>query len=221
MRIVALSDTHYRHQYVTVPDGDVLVHAGDLTRSGDPAELAEVMRWFARLPHRRKIIIAGNHDWVFDLKSATAASLVPAGVTYLQDSGCEIDGVKFWGSPVQPTFLHWAFNRSRGAEIDQHWQKIPPNTDVLITHGPPHGILDLVGDEHVGCEMLRRRLEVIRPACHIFGHVHCARGSVTHEGTTYINAAICTEAYRPINPPFVVDLNDGVPAIHSGLDQFP
>ncbi len=221
MRIIALSDTHFRHQHVAVPEGDVVVHAGDLTRSGDPAELAEVMRWFARLPHPHKLFIAGNHDWILELQPAVAAGLIPAGVTYLQDAGCEIVGVKFWGSPVQPTFLNWAFNRARGEEIDRHWQKIPLGTDVLITHGPPHGILDLVGDEHVGCEMLRHRLKSVRPTCHIFGHVHCARGSVEHEGTTYINAAICTEAYRPTNPPFVVDLNDGVAAIHSGVAQFP
>lgn len=214
MRIVALSDTHFRHRCVAVPDGDVVIHAGDLTRSGDPAELADVMRWFARLPHPHKIFIAGNHDWVFELQPDIAAGLIPEGVTYLQDSGNVIEGVKFWGSPVQPAFLRWAFNKARGAEIDRHWQRIPTNTDVLITHGPPNGILDLVGEEHVGCEMLRRRLQIVRPACHIFGHIHCARGTVANEGTTYLNAAICTESYDPTNPPFVVDLTDGVAVIH-------
>ncbi|RXK53550.1 metallophosphoesterase [Oleiharenicola lentus] len=221
MRIVAISDTHHRHEQVVVPDGDVLVHAGDLTRSGDPAEVIEVMRWLTRLPHRHKIFIAGNHDWVFELQPAVAAGLVPAGVTYLQDSGCEIDGVRFWGSPVQPTFLNWAFNRARGEEIDRHWQQIPIGIDVLITHGPPHGLLDLAGSEHAGCEMLRRRVEIIRPVCHIFGHIHGARGTDTLGSTRLINAAICTEDYRPINPPFVLDLQDGIAAIHSGAGLSP
>lgn len=221
MRIVALSDTHFRHRCVAVPDGDVVIHAGDLTRSGDPAELADVMRWFARLPHPHKIFIAGNHDWVFELQPDIAAGLIPEGVTYLQDSGSVIEGVKFWGSPVQPAFLRWAFNRTRGEEIDRHWQKIPMGTDVLITHGPPHGILDLVGNEHVGCEMLRRRIEIVRPACHVFGHIHGARGTGTLGSTMLINAAICTENYRPINPPFVLDLHDGIVAIHSGAEHFP
>lgn len=213
MRIVALSDTHFRHEQVVVPAGDVIVHAGDITRSGDPAEVVEFMRWFAGLQHRHKICIAGNHDRIFELQPAVAASLIPVSVTYLEDAACIIEGVKFWGSPVQPTFLHWAFNRRRGEEIDQHWQKIPTDTQVLVTHGPPHGKLDLVGTEHVGCEMLRRRVEAVRPACHIFGHIHGARGTDTLGPTRLINAAICTENYRPINLPFVIDLADGVASI--------
>src|SRR5579863_6916609 len=91
------------------------------------------------------------------------------GVIYLDDSGIEIEGLKIWGSPVQPEFCSWAFNRKRGKEIARHWAKIPEDTQVLVTHGPPVGILDEVdrgiisgvegGREHVGCEELRKRVD--------------------------------------------------------------
>jgi predicted phosphodiesterase len=221
MRIVALSDTHGWHRQVTVPPGDVIIHAGDLTRHGDANGLKGFFAWYSSLPFRHRLCVAGNHDAIFEREPAIAAQLVPAGVTYLQDSGCEIDGVRFWGSPVQPTFLNWSFNRSRGLEIDQHWQQIPPGTDVIITHGPCHGKLDLVSGEHVGCEMLRSRLEILKPSLHICGHIHGASGVDGLGSTTLVNAAICTEAYWPINPPIVLDLEDGVAVVRGGADQFP
>lgn len=212
MRIVAIADTHYRHRQVVVPDGDVLVHAGDLTRSGDPEELREVIHWLSDLPHR-KVLISGNHDWVFELQPAVAAEIIPPDFHYLEDSGCEISGVKFWGSPVQPAFLGWAFNRPRGREIDLHWQKIPLDTQVLVTHGPPYKKLDRVGNEHVGCEFLRRRVETVRPLCHIFGHIHSSYGTDALGPTQLVNCAICTEDYRPVNGPIVIDIENGVAVV--------
>jgi len=180
------------------------------------------MHWFSRLPHRHKVCIGGNHDWAFDLQPALAAKLIPEGIHYLQDSGCVLDGVKYWGSPVQPEFLGWAFNKRRGPEIDQHWQQIPSDTDVVVTHGPCYGKLDRVGNgEHVGCEMLLRRLETIRPKLHICGHIHSGYGTAILGPTRMINAAICTEDYRPINAPFVVDLENGVATVRPAIDRFP
>ncbi|HWA24865.1 MAG TPA: metallophosphatase domain-containing protein [Lacunisphaera sp.] len=207
MRIVCLSDTHGHHRTLSVPDGDLLVHAGDLTNTGSPDELADVLGWFARLPHRHKVFIAGNHDWLFEVEPAAAVRLVPPGIHYLQDSGCVIEGLKVWGSPVQPTFLDYAFNRRRGADIDRHWAKIPAGTDVLVTHGPPHGKRDLVGGtEHAGCEMLRRRVLEVQPGLHVFGHLHEGHGVDLLGSTLLVNAAICNDYGRPVNAPIAVNI---------------
>lgn len=134
MKVVCLSDTHNRHRAVSVPDGDLLIHAGDMSNTGSDREIAEALRWFAALPHPHKIIIAGNHDWLFDIAPKDAAALIPRGVHYLQDSGCTIAGFRCWGSPVQPWFLDWAFNRRRGSGINRHWKMIPANTDRKEEH---------------------------------------------------------------------------------------
>src|SRR5687767_10507278 len=98
--IVCISDTHLQHNF-SIPNGDFLVHAGDLTFSGDIKEVAKAATWLRGLPHKRKVVIAGNHDWLFQ-KEPTLAQTLMAGLTYLQDEAAEIDGIKFYGSPWQP-----------------------------------------------------------------------------------------------------------------------
>lgn len=207
MRVVCISDTHCQHQSVKVPDGDILIHAGDLTDMGSVDELRPAIQWLARQPHGHKVFIAGNHDWVFESDALVARALVPAGVHYLEDSGCTIAGLKFWGSPVQPWFMSLAFNRERGDDIGRHWAMIPPDTDVLITHGPPYGKLDRIGNtERGGCEMLRRRLLEIRPRLHVFGHLHGGYGTDTLGSTILVNASICNDCGYAANEPLVIDL---------------
>lgn len=207
MRIVCLSDTHNYHDRISVPPGDLVVHAGDLTNSGTGEELREALDWLGRLPHAHKVVIAGNHDRLFETDPGSAAELVPKGVHYLEDSGCEISGLRFWGSPVQPWFFGLAFNRERGAEIARHWAMIPEGTDVLVTHGPLYRHLDAIGGfDHGGCEMLRRRVVEIGPQLHVCGHLHEGYGSDFLGRTILVNAAICNESGRPVNVPIVVDL---------------
>jgi Icc-related predicted phosphoesterase len=185
----------------------VLIHAGDLTNLGTEEELREALTWLGRLPHAHKVVIAGNHDHLFESDPQTAAALVPKGVHYLEDSGLEIAGLRFWGSPVQPWFFGLAFNRERGADIARHWAMIPAGTDVLITHGPPYRHLDAIGGfDHGGCEMLRRRVVEIGPQLHVFGHLHEGYGTDFLGRTMLVNAAICNEAGRPGNAPIVIDL---------------
>ncbi len=173
LRIVAVADTHTFQHDLDVPDGDVFLHAGDLLRAGRLAELLPVAEWIGSLPHRHKVVVAGNHDWVFVRQQRAAIEFLGPSVTYLQDSGCVIDGVKFWGSPWQPTFHDWAFNLPRGRALREKWDLIPNDTDVLITHGPPRGYGDECGNPHrVGCDDLRAALARVRPRLHCFGHVH-------------------------------------------------
>lgn len=214
MRIVCISDTHGLYDSIapdSIPDGDVLIHAGDMTNRGELWEFERVNAWMRQLRHTHKLVIAGNHDWGLELDSERAEALLES-VTYLRDSHTVIDGVKFYGSPWQPEFCDWAFNMPRGRLLASKWQGIPPDTDVLITHGPPWGKLDRAGRfgrsaQHVGCQDLSARVNTVRPALHVFGHIHEDRGTEIRDGITYANAAICTRKYRPTNPPIVVDLD--------------
>lgn len=206
-RIVCLSDTHNCNEQIAVPDGDILIHAGDATVSGTIDEILLFSQWLDRLPHRHKIFVAGNHDWLFEINNRLARKLLGAEIVYLQDSAVEIEGLKIYGSPWQPWFFDWAFNLPRGEPLAEKWRLIPPATDVLITHGPPFGILDFPPDgSNVGCEMLRRRIEEIRPKLHVFGHIHHSYGTVEKSGVKFVNASNCDEAYEPVNPPLVFDL---------------
>ena len=145
MKIVAISDTHGLHQQVQLPKGDLLLHSGDVAKRGSKQEIVAFLNWFSQQDFQYKIFIAGNHDFYFEeTPVATIADLIPENVIYLNDSGVTIEGIHIWGSPVQPRFFNWAFNRDRGADIDQHWQLIPENTDILLTHGPPQGIFCLL-----------------------------------------------------------------------------
>lgn len=207
MRIVFISDTHTRHREVRVPEGDILVHSGDISGRGGAKEISLFMAWMDQQPHAHKVMIAGNHDFLAERNPEEFLSLVPSGVTYLNDSGVEIAGLKIWGSPIQPWFHDWAFNRQRGPEIDVHWKKIPSGTDLLITHGPPYGILDTTTNgEKVGCADLLRRVEEIRPRIHVFGHIHEAYGQHHQNGTHFINASSLNHRYMPVFDPVVVDL---------------
>ena len=209
-KIVCLSDTHNYHEQIRVPDGDILIHAGDATGRGTITEIEEFNFWFAKLPHEHKILIAGNHDWLFEISNAAARRLLDDSIIYLEDSAVEIGDLKIYGSPWQPRFYDWAFNLMRGAELAEKWRLIPADTDVLITHGPPNGILDEVSRqyfaENTGCEELRKRVEVVRPKLHVFGHIHCGYGQVERFGVKFVNAANCNEEYQPVNAPIVIDL---------------
>ena len=209
MKIVAISDTHGRHdQMEPLPEGDVLVHTGDVSGRGRRNQVIKFLDWFKGLNFEHKIFIAGNHDFYFEQAPAPEiAELVGTDLVYLNDSGLTINGINFWGSPVQPWFYDWAFNRQRGADIDKHWQLIPANTDVLLTHGPPKNILDKVfRGENVGCEMLLKKIREIKPKVSIFGHIHEAYGTEEIDGTKFINASIVNLAYEVANKPVVFEV---------------
>jgi predicted phosphodiesterase len=187
----------------------VLVHCGDFTMTGRLDEIAGFAAWLAPLPHRHKVVIAGNHDFGFE-RMPEAARATLGSVTYLEDAGCTIDGVTFYGSPYQPWFFDWAFNFPRdddGSAARERWAMIPDGVDVLLTHGPPRDIRDAVArsGEHVGCPQLLARVRAIRPAIHAFGHIHEGYGTETSDGTQFVNASICDERYRVVNAPIVVD----------------
>jgi Icc-related predicted phosphoesterase len=208
MKIVCLSDTHARHELMQhpVPDGDVLIHAGDLTGNGSLEHLARFQRWMEALPHRHKLVIAGNHDHCLEARPRQAEALL-RGCTYLRDSALEIDGVLFYGSPWQPRFMNMAFNLDPGPELAAVWARIPEQVDVLVTHGPPHGILDCCFDGfHAGCTELERRVAELAPALHVFGHIHEGHGQVRRGATRFVNASVYALDYAPSQAPLVIEL---------------
>jgi 3',5'-cyclic AMP phosphodiesterase CpdA len=205
VRVVCLSDTHSRHEEIAVPDGDLLIVAGDFTKRGRKPEIEAFDRWLGTLPHPHKVVIAGNHDFAFEHDPEARTWITRA--TYLQDEGGVFAGLRVWGSPWTPRFYDWAFNLDRGEPLRKVWERIPAELDVLVTHGPPRGILDrcFSGDD-AGCDDLRIAVERIRPRLHVFGHIHEAHGELVHEGVRFVNASNCTLSYVPSQAPIVVDL---------------
>ncbi len=211
MRIVAISDTHGQHEAFTkaIPECDLLIHSGDFMALGEKLqEIVSFNEWLGRLPCRQAIVVAGNHEVAFEKKPQAARGSITNAI-YLQDSGVTVNGLRIWGSPVQPRFYDWAFNRDRGDDIKRHWDLIPLDTDVLITHGPPHGILDRSGGTNCGCEQLLLAVRRVKPALHIFGHIHAGHGSQNIGGTQFVNAAVVNEQYAPAYGPVTIDLDLG------------
>lgn len=214
-RLVLLSDTHGHHKDIEVPDGDILVHAGDFCTSGKEWQVQAFARWLAKQPHEHKVVIAGNHDRCLELDPPLGARIFECA-TYLLDQAATVCGLRFYGSPWQPEFLSWAFNLPRGEPLREVWSKIPGGIDVLVTHGPPFGVLDRTYDGlYVGCEELRTAIDRVKPRLHVFGHIHEGAGTHAEGGTLFVNASNCTVRYDPTNPPIVVDvpLDRDAPAV--------
>ncbi|RWA12339.1 hypothetical protein EKO27_g2780 [Xylaria grammica] len=175
--VVCISDTH--NAQCPIPDGDILIHAGDLTQSGSPEELRATISWIQDQPHQFKFVIAGNHDLLLDPskdgpggEAALARRRIEwGGIQYLQDDPTTVSlkgrRLKIYGSPKSPRHGNWAFQYPRESDV---WKDtIPTDTDILITHGPPRAHLDLTT---LGCPHLLQELWRVHPVLHVFGHVH-------------------------------------------------
>jgi Icc-related predicted phosphoesterase len=218
MKITFISDTHTKHKSLTsiLPGGDMLIHAGDISSMGYKHEIRDFMEWFNSLDnYTHKIFIAGNHDWGFQENPKMCKELLQTynKVTYLQDR-LEVIGedyetaVKVYGSPWQPEFFDWAFNLPRmGWELEQKWNDIPEETDILITHGPSWGNLDTVMGKSIplGCEHLNERIKVLKPKIHVCGHIHSGYGYKFDGDTHYFNASILDERYNATHKPINVE----------------
>jgi Icc-related predicted phosphoesterase len=181
--------------------GDILIICGDLTARDKRDEYDDFILWLNKLSYRCKVVIGGNHDGLLERKQVTIGG---ENIHYLCNSGFEFEGMKIWGSPYTPTFQNWYFMRNRGQEIKKHWDLIPSDIDILVTHGPPYGIFDEIEDEiRVGCEDLRKTVqERVKPRIHCFGHIHEGGGSMTEiDDITYVNCSYVDERYRPANSP--------------------
>lgn len=207
MKAIVISDTHSCHRRFQVPEADVLIHCGDISAHGTKGELIDFNVWLGDQPVKHAVVIAGNHDHDIRKLGPEKAQRILSNAHYLQDSSITIEGIKFYGSPWTPDFFpqHWVFNQPRRSETTiQRWAAIPDDAEVLITHGPPHKILDVCPDidppfhpVNVGCYDLRQRIKQL-PLLrwHFFGHVHEARGTLEMDGVRFVNAASLNRRYE-------------------------
>lgn len=198
LRVVCVSDTHshhkcegHEHSPPHIPEGDILIHAGDFTYTGKANEIEEFATFMKAQPHHTKIVIAGNHDITLDEEfyktcdrrrfghvgepEDCAAILAKLdGLTYLRDTLVKVGGITIYGSPWQPEFGGWAFSLERGESCRKKWEEIPSGVDILITHGPPLGHGDLCqSGNRAGCQDLLEQIQNrIHPKFHVFGHIH-------------------------------------------------
>lgn len=210
-----MSDTHAKHREVAVPDGDLLIHAGDIMTGGlDHKELIDFSDWLHNLPHKNKVVIAGNHDILLEKLPEAKEVFCGEGVHYLEHQAVVIEGLKIFGSPWQPEFFNWAFNLPRGPALAWKWKQIPDDTDILVTHSPPYGQHDHVWERgpggvhkiNVGDLDLLGAVARVKPIIHVFGHIHSDVGYTEQDGTLFVNASVVDERYRVKYKPTVVDL---------------
>lgn len=222
-KITLISDTHSRHNKITddLIGGDVLLHSGDISEKGYEYEIIKFLDWFSDLPYERKIFIAGNHDFYFEHYPSQVKELLKdyPSVTYLEDNMTLLgeeweeytDRPKVWGSPWQPRFFNWAFNIDRDSDqLEDKWNMIPPDVDILLTHGPPKGILDYVARDHynAGCERLMPKIYDIKPKIHVFGHIHEGYGYKFENETMFINASVLNGRYDYRNKPVNIEFDE-------------
>jgi Icc-related predicted phosphoesterase len=190
--LVILGDTHELHRETNVPHGDILIHVGDFSMfSHSLSAIEDFNAWLGELPHPFKCCIPGNHEFFLE-RDPSRRSLL-SNATVLINEGIEIEGLQIWGSPVTP-LANAAFGISSAEDRRRLYTQIPENTDLLITHGPPYGILDSAPDSdskvHSGCRELFEVVIRVRPKLHVFGHVHGAHGIFGTDETTFVNAAL-------------------------------
>ncbi|XP_066933500.1 metallophosphoesterase domain-containing protein 1-like [Clytia hemisphaerica] len=235
VRIVIISDTHGTKKIPEiVPDGDILIHCGDFTLHGRLVEVESFNEILGSIKHKFKhiLVIAGNHELMMDPSlngsRPEECQRILSNCTYLEDEGIELMGIKFYGTPWHPEHrVGDAFSVKCGEECLSKWEKIPFDTDVLMTHTPPYGVCDEGHHiKHAGCpELLYIVQEKVKPRIHAFGHIHEAYGIAKDKTTTYLNASICTRRYRSDNLPFVIDLKpiekktvDFLPNVLDGIE---
>jgi Icc-related predicted phosphoesterase len=191
MKIVCIADTHELHGELTVPDGDLLIHAGDFTFFGrSQSSLRGFNAWLGQLPHRHKLVVPGNHEFI--LEENPELSRLFTNATLLINESTSVEGLTIWGSPLTPLY-GGAFGRSNALDRIRIYETIPPGTEIVITHGPPYGILDASPSEPrtpTGDLELRKAIVRVRPRLHVFGHAHAGYGVRPTRHTLFINAAL-------------------------------
>lgn len=222
MNIWTISDTHGKHKFLTIPkDIDMVIHAGDMGTCRDAYMnvngMLDSLKWFRELPITHKILIPGNHCTSIERKLIDKKEF--DGITFLNHESAQVAGLKIFGSGYTPSFGQgWAYNVNRN-KLEQYWKDIPEDTDILVTHGPPAGILDLTINQdgnpfQCGCKSLWNRIKAIGTIRYsIFGHIHQESGchnaailKINGMNTTFVNASVLDLGYEVCNNGFVIDI---------------
>lgn len=212
MKIAMISDVHCKWNDLEIPECDLLISAGDYSSIGEQSSVRKFHAWLSKQPARHVISVQGNHEvWVekhWNLAKQIAEENCP-GVHFIDEGPLEIMGKKIWCSAITPWFHDWAWNRHRGEAIRKHWNRIPNDTEILVTHGPPYGILDQVEGipENLGCKDLQTRISYLKALkLHVFGHIHSGSGELDLGGIHFVNAAMVDERYKPAYPVRCVEI---------------
>lgn len=204
MRLVIISDTHGKHEELGTLEGDVLIHCGDACNGfkRDPREVDRLDNWFGRQQFGQILYVGGNHDFALEERAAAGAQVLENAVS-LNDAPFEYGGVQFYGAPWTPELMGWAFYLEP-AQAKERWSRIPPETDVLITHSPPAGILDANrSGRRCGCPHLAEKVEALGPTLHCFGHIHASAGIEMRGEMLFMNAAMVNSQYQIAHAPRV------------------
>lgn len=219
MKIVCISDVHGKWSKLVIPECDILISAGDYSFRGELHMVRDFHKWMGKQPAKHKISVQGNHEKQveanFTLSKQMAEEACP-GIHFVDEGLVEVEGLKIWCSAITRFFHNWAWNRHPGEEIQKHWDLIPNDSDIIVTHGPCYGLGDsLVQFNGMKCEweelklgdgqLLKKVLEV-KPKLHVSGHIHPGYGIYGQSGIIFVNAAICDDSYTPVNKPIIVDL---------------
>ena len=218
MKAVIISDTHMRHYELDIPDGDIIIHSGDFSYNNASAH--NFLSWFSSLDFKYKILVAGNHDATFEEfgkeKVKKMCEIHDERIIYLEDESVEIEGIKFYGSPWTVLYRNWHFMKEE-EDLIPEWEKIPLDTEILITHGPQYETLDkLINMGHIdylGSRSLEEKMQQLKKLkMHIFGHIHGGAGIV--EPTEFknyvsVNASVLYEYNQDttrLRDPIVINL---------------
>lgn len=186
MKLLHISDTHGKHKLLSdLPKADIIVHSGDVSMTGTEEEIIDFLNWFLDLPYKYKVFVPGNHD---DCLIDADISGLDDNCFVLDNKGIEIEGIIIYGGPA---FIEFSIN----GEEEKFINSIPKNTDILVTHQPPYGILDFSDGIHYGSPLLLKRLMEIKPRFHLFGHIHNDYGIEKRTHTLYSNASIVDDNY--------------------------
>lgn len=213
MKICCVADTHCDYNYIPlIPTVDIFIHGGDIDIQNE-AQLKGFNEVLNKIPTKYKIVIGGNHDTYLERLGMILIQKELNNCVYLENSGVEIEGIKFWGSPITPFFNNWAFNRERGEEIKKYWNLIPNDVNILLTHGAPYNIMDLVllangepGDHEGDLDLKNRIKELKNLKYHIFGHFHASYGIEEKNNIKHINASLMNEEYKLVKKPIIINI---------------
>lgn len=217
MIITAISDTHARWQNLQIPECDILISCGDYSYKGERELIKSFHEWLNKQPAKHVISLQGNHELYVEknwYESKNIAETACPRVHFVDHHLLEIEGLKIFCSSFTPTFNNWAWNLDRGEDIKTIWDGIPEDIDVLATHGPPAGILDVVyradgitPKESVGChDLMDKVLKCKNLKYHFFGHIHGSHGYREFMGKKFFNCSICDEIYMPSHPITVLEI---------------
>ena len=193
----------------------MLIVAGDIGENHDDYFL--FFTWIAKTDYQKKVVIAGNHDYL--IENGEVPIHACADFDYLCDSGTEFQGLKIWGTPWVRVDINWhpnvrAFGKYADEQLEPVWETIPKDTNILVTHSPPHGIGDCVGKtfskmDCVGSPSLRNQIQTFLPKLHVYGHIHEGYGMRCNSdfpNIRFVNAAIMDKYYDPVNEPITIEL---------------